>query len=185
MRTFIAIDLAETIKDRIQKLISELDKGDRSIRWVKRHGMHITLSFLGEISAEKAKDVSASVESLTKNLDRFSMSVIGSGYFPQKRKNPRIIWLGIKNSKELISLHGSVISTMEKIGFSRENRPFHPHITIGRVKIPLGLEPLLDRLDQNAETEFGIMIVDQIIFFKSILKPTGAEYSIICEGKLR
>ena len=58
MRTFIAIDLADPIKDEIQGLISELDQGDHSIKWIKRHAMHITLSFLGDISSEKVRDVS-------------------------------------------------------------------------------------------------------------------------------
>jgi len=184
MRTFIAIDLDETIKDRIQEFISELDQGDRSIKWVKRHAMHITLSFLGDISSEKVKDVSTALRSLTQNHDPFSLNIKGIGYFPQDSNNPKVIWVGIKSPPDLLSIHASVWKEMEKLGFTPEKRLFHPHVTLGRIKKPHGLNTIRSRLNLHTHTEFGQMTADKIKFLQSTLTPSGSEYSTIYEGLL-
>jgi len=73
---------------------------------------------------------------------------------------------------------------MERIGFTREQRKFHPHLTLGRVKFPSGLSETLRELEQQRDNDLGEMLVRKITFFQSILKPTGAEYAVVSEERL-
>jgi 2'-5' RNA ligase len=73
----------------------------------------------------------------------------------------------------------------ERIGFPREDRPFHPHLTLGRVKSTDGIEPVLDELDKYLETDFGGMMVNRIRFFESVLKSDGAHHSVLAEVEFR
>ncbi len=182
MRTFIAIDLAGPIKNALQEGLKELARENGSIRWIKRQGMHLTLKFLGDISPGKAGLVSAELLRLVQSHSSFPMTVEGTGFFPKHGRHPRIIWAGVKESQKLAALYADMETGMTKIGFKREERPFHPHITLGRVKSPRGLQPVLEVLNKNVSMVFGTMIVAKITFFKSILKPAGAEYSIIQEA---
>jgi 2'-5' RNA ligase len=74
---------------------------------------------------------------------------------------------------------------MAKLGFEQEKRPFHPHLTLGRVKSPTGLDPLVQEMSQQQDRRFGEMSVQKFSFFQSILKPSGAEYAVLKEFRLR
>jgi 2'-5' RNA ligase len=73
----------------------------------------------------------------------------------------------------------------EKLGFSREGRPFRPHLTLGRVKSPSGLGPVLREFEQSCDESFGEMLVRRLTFFQSRLRPGGAEYSVLKEFPLK
>ena len=70
---------------------------------------------------------------------------------------------------------------MAKLGFARENRPYHPHLTLGRVKSPRKLENVLSFFNSHEHQAFGSMMVKEVVFFRSHLKPQGAEYSKLAE----
>jgi len=73
---------------------------------------------------------------------------------------------------------------MEKQGFARENRPFHPHLTLGRVKFPARLDLLIQEMNKNQGRRFGEMRVERVTFFQSTLRPSGAEYTVLKEFRL-
>jgi 2'-5' RNA ligase len=184
MRTFIAIELDPAIKKSIAKFIQKWDSGDRNIRWVKPEGMHLTLKFLGEIPEEKIPPIQSVLDRIAKDYSRFPLSLKGTGSFPPAARVPRVIWIGIEKSESIQQIQTRVENEFHKIGFPREKRKYHPHLTIGRVKSPHNLQIVLDSLDLCKQTEFGKMSVTKMTLFKSILKPTGAEYSILWEACL-
>lgn len=188
MRTFIAIDLEPEIKKTLTLLIQELslqDKERRSVKWVRKEGMHLTLKFLGEIKEDKVSQIENVLKKTVKDFSPFSMKIQGTGSFPSGKKNPRVFWVGVKDEKNIKALQSMVEDEMEKLGFPNERREFHPHLTLGRVKIFSDLGQILAQLDQYRERHFGEMLVKKITFFRSILKPTGAEYSILSEIELK
>lgn len=184
MRTFIAIDLDSPLKRNLEALIDELRPHGKNIRWVSAEGMHLTLKFLGEIADQNVSGIAGSLENVIKNYKPFSLRLQGAGWFPPGRKNPRVLWVGVQGDPSLKILQEEVESATEKLGFAREKREFHPHLTLGRVKFPSGLEPLLLELEKHKETTFGEMQVRKVTFFKSTLKPSGAEYSVLSEFAL-
>jgi 2'-5' RNA ligase len=184
MRTFIAIDLEPPLKRNLEALISELKPLGMSTRWVKAEGMHLTLKFLGEIPDQKAGSISNALEAIVGAHPSFPLRLKGTGYFPPGRRDPRVVWVGVESDSGLSVLQTEIDAAMEKLGFEREKRDFHPHLTLGRVKSPGGLGPLLQELDQHKGDEFGEMTVTRVTFFRSTLRPAGAEYSVIAEFRL-
>jgi 2'-5' RNA ligase len=99
------------------------------------------------------------------------------GAFPHF-KNPRVIWMGLVDGKEtLISLQKILETEFEKIGFDPEERPFHPHLTLGRMKSNRGRDELIGRMEKYREEEFGDIQVEKVILFKSDLRPSGPIYT--------
>lgn len=188
MRTFIAVNLDQELKEMLSQLIEELKRLDparKSVRWVNQQAMHLTLKFLGEIDEKMAKPIETALERVSDGTKTFSMKITGTGYFPPDKRNPRVLWLGIEDEESLKILQSRLEEEMEKLGFPKEKRKFHPHLTLGRVKIPSNLREIMLQLEKYGSQKFGEMEVRKIIFFKSVLKPTGAEYSVLSEFKFK
>jgi len=185
MRSFIAIDLDKEIKKTLIVLIEKLAREKQNIKWVRQTGMHLTLKFLGEIKEEKISEIENISRNVTRNYRPFSLKIKSTGYFPHEKRNPRVLWTGIEADESLISLQKQLEEELEKIGFPREKRKFHPHLTLGRVKSTSFLQETIQELEKYKESVFGEMTVRKIIFFQSILKYSGAEYKIISEFLLK
>ena len=100
-------------------------------------------------------------------------------------KSPRVIWMGLVNGSQiLISLQKEIETPLEKIGFQSEDRPFHPHLTLGRMKSSRGKDDLVGRMEKHKEGEFGDFQVERVILFKSDLNPSGPIYTPLKEMKL-
>jgi 2'-5' RNA ligase len=185
MRTFIAIDLDPEIKKTLSLLVDELDEGHRNIRWVKHQGMHLTLKFLGEIGREKVPEIENILRTISKRYGTFSLKFKGTGSFPPGMKNPRVLWVGIEEQETLAALQSQLEGELEKLGFPRERRKFHAHLTLGRVKSLSNIKETLSLLEKYRDRNFGEMKADKISFIQSILKPTGAEYNVLSEFELK
>ncbi|UCE22078.1 MAG: RNA 2',3'-cyclic phosphodiesterase [Candidatus Aminicenantes bacterium] len=188
MRTFIAINLDQEIKKALLQFVTELDACNpegRGIRWVRPEGMHLTLKFLGEIGEEKVPVIESALKGISEKHVPFPLRVKGTGSFPPKSKTPRVLWVAIEEVENLKRLQFDMEKEMEGLGFPRERRTFHPHLTLGRVKTFSGIKETLVFLEKHREKNFGEMEAKKITFFRSILKPTGAEYSVLSEFELK
>lgn len=184
MRTFIAIKLEDSIKKSLTTLLEKMRHKGGKIKWVKEEGMHLTLKFLGEIQETKVSEVEKILEKITQNSSSFSIRIKGTGCFPHRR-NPRVLWTGVEGGEQLVSFHNQLDVELEKIGFEREKREFRPHLTLGRVKSVFSIKEIMDELEKHQDTVFGEMKVNKITFFRSVLKPSGAEYSVLSEFSLK
>jgi 2'-5' RNA ligase len=185
MRTFIAIDLEPSLKQNLCDLLRRLKKlNDRSVSWVRESGMHLTLKFLGEIDEDQAVNIAEILKNVCSISSSFPLSLRGTGFFPANARNPRVLWIGIIEEPALMNLQACLESKLERLGFPKEERPFHPHLTLGRVKSSLNLGEVMAELEKRKDADFGDMAVKKITFFKSTLKPSGAEYSHLAEGEL-
>ncbi len=186
MRTFIAIDLAPGIKAGLETLIRKARKNAGGVKWVKPDAMHLTLKFLGDIPEDSVGTVKALLEKLAGARRPFPLRLKGTGTFPPgNRMSARVLWAGVEEVPELMELQAALEAECEKAGFPREERAFHPHLTLGRVKSPDGLGPVLDELERHKETDLGEMIVAAIIFFQSVLGPSGPKYLVLTEAVLK
>jgi 2'-5' RNA ligase len=179
MRLFIAIDIDETITQKIKNLIADLGGSLRGVRWVREDGIHITLKFLGEVDATKADEVTRSLEQISSRHSAMSINISQLGKFPE-RGAPRIIWLGAQeDSGALKKLAVDIEEEMRKIGFEKENRDFKPHVTLGRVKRYQQVEKGIPAKWNHEEISFGSFRAEQIFLVKSTLRPDGARYEKI------
>ncbi len=185
MRTFIAIELEKSLKQNLIDFIKEIDPGNKSIRWVKPGGMHLTLKFLGEIDQEKTEKVKANLREVFKNFAPFMIRFTGTGTFPHNSRHPRVLWMGAEAHPTIFNLQNAIEEEMAKLQFKREKRKFFPHLTLGRVKFQKGIAPVLDKLNSRKNHNFGEMEINKITLFQSSLKPSGAEYYPLEEYKLQ
>ncbi len=171
MRTFIGVEVPKKEREIIWRLIQEQRKKNLPIKWVEFENLHITLKFLGEIDEKKLDSLLPILTTISKGTKRFSIGLENIGCFPSIR-NPRVLWIGVSiGAEELINLAIEIESNLNKIGFKKEGKKFHPHLTIGRLKTPCKVE---DILNQTIKTD--IFEIKDFILFKSNLLPTGPVY---------
>lgn len=173
IRAFIAIDIAPQIIVRISDLVHRLTPRLLGIRWLHTGDLHLTLRFLGATEESKIDPIAAALADSLRPFQRFTINAKGLGVFPNLRQ-PRILWVGLVGS-QLPVLRGKVESALTPLGFVPEQRPFTPHLTIGRWRQNHRSEHTLKQeLERWHNHEFGSATVEEVILFESDLKPAGA-----------
>jgi len=184
IRSFLAIEIPRTIQKKIEEIQEDLKSSRADVRWVSPEKIHLTLKFFGNIDESKIDPIVKSIEGPIRTSPPFSIRVRGVGAFPYL-KNPRVIWMGLVDGKEvLVHFQKQLEKELERIGFEPEQRAFHPHLTLGRMKTSKGKEGLTGKIERYKEEEFGDFQVERVVLFKSDLKPTGPIYTTLREIKL-
>jgi 2'-5' RNA ligase len=173
MRTFLAVEVPENIRRVICDFVQIVAKKEVPIKWVKLDNMHITLKFLGEIDENKRADITPVITEVSRQHSPFTVEMEDLGCFPHAR-NPRVIWLGMKHGGEELSVIAADLEKeLTRFGF-KEEKIFHPHLTIGRMKKFCRVEEILA---QTISTE--PFTVASLVLFKSVLKPEGPIYTAL------
>jgi len=175
MRLFVALELSDAVRDAIRDLNGRLQRARADVRWVRPEGMHLTLKFIGEVSEEKLAPIKQAL-SAPRSAKPVEMNFRGLGYFPNERR-PRVLWAGIEASENLAEMAAQVEAALEPLGVERENRPFVPHLTLGRFKGSKRLDLLQKEIAALPSTEFGRIVTSEFFLFQSKLSPKGAEYT--------
>ena len=184
IRSFLAIELPATVQTKIRKIEEDLGSTSADVRWVSPGKIHLTLKFFGNIEESKIDSIITAIKGPINTAKPFDLSVRGTGAFPNL-KNPRVIWIGLVDAEGILTaLQKELESSLEKIGFEPEDRPFRPHLTLGRVKSNRGKEELIRSVDKYREEEIGTFQVEKIVLFKSDLTPTGPVYTRLGEINL-
>jgi len=184
VRTFVAIDLEAGLKTALQDLIRRLKETGADIRWTRAEGLHLTLKFLGEVDERGLASVRRCLEKVVGRQPSFPLAFAGTGAFPDER-NPRVLWVGFAAEPVLMALQEDLERELEGEGFTREKRPFRPHLTLGRVKGPGRVRDAVAALGQEHPESLSGMTVSRVSLFESRLRPEGAEYHVIAEFGLR
>ncbi len=174
MRLFIAIDIPDNIRNRIQERVDCLRPAMDNMRWSRTDGLHITLKFLGEVPPEKLELIRSSLSGVTWP-GGFSVEIRDLGLFPTPA-SPRILWLGIDAGVELAALARLVEDRLTGAGFARESRPFSPHLTIGRFRTRERIPAIGDLLRKCGKFEMGKFTVQDFHLFESQPTPGGSIY---------
>ena len=179
IRSFLAVELPKPILGKIEEVQGDLRSTHADVRWVSPEKIHLTLKFFGNTEESRVDLIFKSIEEPVQNTLPFSIRVRGAGAFPSL-KNPRVIWMGLADGKEmLVSLQKEIEGCLEKIGFEPEDRPFQPHLTLGRMKSSRGREELVRRMEKYTEAEFGVFQIERVVLFKSDLRPSGPIYTLL------
>ncbi len=188
-RTFVALPLSPALHTRLTQLQQELIRScpPQSVKWVKPAGIHLTLFFLGEIPRQQIDPIQAALEKVAGAAQPFSFAAKGTGTFPNLRR-PRVIWAGLDEpTGRLRQLHAAVTAALAALGYQPEEREFSPHLTLGRVErdvAPQALERIGAAVQKVQTTDLGIEQAVELTFFRSQLKPTGAEYTPLATFRL-
>jgi len=190
IRTFIAIELDESIKDSLTELQERL-KGQvprGSVRWVRPEGVHLTLKFLGDVPADQIGEITEALERSCQGFAPFCLSCGGLGCFPNL-KRPRVVWVGIQEETGILSqLKEAIEENVSPLGYPPEKRKFSPHLTLGRAqrRASSGARRQLGELVGASEIgTLSQMQVKSVNLMRSDLRPSGAVYTRLAEVELK
>jgi RNA 2',3'-cyclic 3'-phosphodiesterase len=178
MRTFIAIPLPEGARSALSQIQQGMRTTGADVRWTAIPSIHLTLKFLGEIDPGVVAQLTRSLKEATKDETPFSLAIGGVGTFPNLR-NPRVVWCGIEGEMDrLNALQQRVEEACARLGFPPEDRPFSPHLTLGRVKGSRNLPRLVDCIRIGSPLRTALQ-VGCFHIYRSTLTPAGAIYSAL------
>jgi 2'-5' RNA ligase len=182
IRAFLAIEPPEDILQAISRLQEKLKREITGrISWTRPQGQHLTLKFFGDISSADVKNISTAVQSRTTAAAALNLKIQKIGVFPDARR-PRVIWCGVTDDEEkLLPLQKQLDNDFAGIGFSKEDRPFRAHLTLGRIKDVHGLTGLNEVLNKYSDFAAGVFNCKELILFQSKLLPQGAVYTRLAE----
>lgn len=178
IRAFLALDPPEEILreiGRIQDRLRKMLHGE--LRWVRLEGIHLTLKFFGDIPESAVEDISAVARRAAAAVGPFELAIGGAGVFPDANR-PRVVWLGMNGDvAQLTAFQQGLERALAEIGFPPEERPFRPHLTLGRIKSPKGLTGLAEALEKGKAVTAGSFTASGLNLFQSDLTPRGAVYT--------
>ena len=163
--------------------MSSLSSLGGDLKPVERENIHLTLKFLGNVSASKLEEIRSALEQVV--FPPFSLEIRGAGAFPNlKRMN--IVWIGIGEGWSQVELiYEQTEKLLHQLGFSRETRAFSPHITVARVRSGRKRDEIAAFLSNLTDESFGTFTVENVRLKQSILSPSGPRYSTLFEAPAR
>ena len=179
-RAFIAADVKATT--RLLDMKKSLGELGAQLKFVDLENIHLTLKFLGDTDEGLVGNIVEIMKASVEGIEPFTIEIRGTGVFP----NPnymKVLWVGLENAESLITMAKSIDNGVSKLGFKREKKGFHPHITVARVKGPRKKNEVQQILRNYQNETFGSQYVDCIRLKKSVLSREGPTYSTIEEVK--
>lgn len=183
IRSFIAIELPQNVKDGLAQLRSELERAEhRFVKWVNPEAIHLTLKFLGNILFKQVAEITKAMEEAAQGISPFHLEISGLGAFPNLQR-PAVLWVGISGEiDKLLRLQQNIDSALAPFGFAREERPFVPHLTLARIR--QGTSPMERRsfgelaMSVSFTTSYSLG-VETVNLMRSQLMPAGAIYTCL------
>ncbi|MCS7303663.1 MAG: RNA 2',3'-cyclic phosphodiesterase [Thermoguttaceae bacterium] len=177
IRSFVAVESSPEVQQAAARLIEQLQPLTSDVKWVESHNMHLTLQFLGEVPEGKIPAIIEALRKVAVQCTPFQLEIRGIGAFPSIRR-PNVLWLGVgEGGTELAALAQKVQRALQALGVQLDQRPFHGHLTLGRVRRGgPGLEKLIARFEQQEDFVAGWIYVQNITLFSSQLTPHGPIY---------
>ena len=189
LRAFIAIEIPPSIQKEIFAQTESLRKalGTALVRWVPTENLHLTLKFIGDVSPANVDLLAQALTAEAATCAPFPMQVSGLGSFPNP-KRARVLWVGLHAPAALESLQRGIDSATARLGYPSEERPFSPHLTIGRVKQQVSAtdqQVIRAALERTTIGDLGTAEITSVHLFKSDLKPGGSVYTRLFSAPLK
>lgn len=176
MRAFVAIEVPGTLRERMAAVQDRLKNAGVEASWTRPGGIHLTLKFLGEVGQEQVPLIVRALAVAVGDKRRFRLGVEGVGAFPNA-PYARVVWLGITGEAgRLAELQSAVEQVLVGLGLDPEDRPYTPHLTLGRVRIIRKRGEWLEALEGFRAFKLPDFNVDSVSLISSELKPGGAVY---------
>jgi len=199
MRIFVAFDIEEEIRKRLQHFMEEVRGLAPGARWVRPESLHVTLKFIGEKPEAAVKQIEEALGSI--NAEPFQIRFHDAGFFPTA-KAARVFWVGIEGEAGLADLAVKVEESLAALGIPEEQRAFSPHLTLARAgaragggsgaphwrkgdKVNQRFGQLQEKLAQSPAADFGRMTARDFFLYRSQLSPKGSQYTKITRFGLR
>lgn len=183
-RLFLAIKIKP--EEKLLSLFNSFTSGfaNDKIKWVNIHNLHITLKFFGETEENKITVIDNVILNTINLHQDFEFEISECGVFGSSYQ-PKVIWLGIKNTDKLKQLTLNLLSEFEKAGFLSDRQNFVPHLTLGRINDVADKKLFFEKIRKLNITDIQKVNVNEIILYESILKREGPQYIELKKYKLK
>lgn len=179
MRCFVAIELEDALRKPLVRLLEERLPANRNVRWATPAQLHLTLKFIGEIEPEQVPEIQVALAGVGPTFAPFSIQLTEYGVFPNPAR-ARVFWVGVRDAgEECGRLAAAIDAALAKVGIPAEERPFKPHITLGRLKNPAGTKILRDAAQRLPKPGSEQGFVKHFTLFESQLGKRGAVYRAV------
>lgn len=177
IRSFLAVDLPMALRESMLSAAMGLRTPAADVKWVRPEGIHFTLKFLGNIEEGQVEPIVNAVSGVITGQKPLALKAEGMGAFPDLRR-PRVIWIGMTGDIErLMVIQKNIEQVLSVLGFPAEDRPFTPHLTLGRVRYNKKFSGLAHKIQGLKDINFTPFTVNELILYKSALRPEGAIYT--------
>jgi 2'-5' RNA ligase len=178
IRCFLAFELPLDIKRMVKDISEDVRRSRLDLKWVKVDNIHLTVVFMGNIRIEDVQAIGEEAGDVCVGFEPFDIALKGLGVFPNMRR-PRVLWLGLEMETERVSaFRDSLQERLLDFGVNEEKRAFTPHLTLGRFRKPERHDTLLgDIISRYADIKGPVGRLEELVMFKSELRPGGAEYT--------
>jgi 2'-5' RNA ligase len=183
VRLFVALDITDDIRSRIQRFIEGVSAFAPDARWVSPESLHLTLKFIGEKPEQSLEEIKGALFSISS--EPFEITFRGHGFFPGP-KRARIFWIRVEAGPQLAAVASAVDQALIPVGVPKEEHAFSPHITLARVSPSekhfkeggsiRGFDLLQKKLAAFSVPEFGSMTAREFFLYESQLSGKGPRY---------
>ena len=178
LRLFIAIETPNELVPRIGAIRDRLKESNADVKWEPDGKLHATLKFLGNTDEKLLPEIVSYLEGVGQRFSQLNVKYSGVGCFPNRR-SPRVVWVGMEDlANALGPLHRDIDAALLDLGFEKEERAFHAHVTLGRVKSDRGISSLI-RMMESITFESQPVLIREVALIKSDLKPIGSVYTTL------
>ncbi len=185
IRAFVAIEISEPVRAGLKSLQLKLKQANAKVGWVAPENIHLTVAFLGDVFGARLIRLGSLLDAVAASFAPFPFEVLGTGFFGSP-ESPRVLWADVREpTGALARLQEQVAAVARSLEIGVEDRPFAPHLTLGRVRARAGVGELTSRLESASNTSFGSVEVERLLLMQSHLEHHGVRYSILHESRLQ
>lgn len=178
VRLFVAVETPDVIRPAIRDLQATLRRSNADVRWESPEKFHVTVKFIGEQDAGLVQDMRDVLHEIALRFAPFTAEYAGVGCFPNRR-HPKVIWVGVRDRGGILEqAYREIETAMTRFGCARDDREFHPHVTLGRVRGDTNMSSLLATME-SVTFQCPPVLIDHIVLMKSDLTPAGSRYAIL------
>jgi 2'-5' RNA ligase len=178
------VELRPEIKRALADLVVQMTSSRADVKWVEGTNFHLTLYFLGEVAEERVPDLSQALSLAGRGINPFRLEIAGLGAFPSLAR-PRVLWVGAHGGEALGHLQHQVAEQVQIFAEQPgERQPFHPHVTLGRVRSGRGLAELMKKVSGWEGRNLGSQEVADFALMESRLYRQGPVYTRIARFAL-
>lgn len=184
VRAFVAVEVSASVRQALAALQSVLRRAEAHVAWVSPANLHLSMAFLGDTPRDMVQMLALALDEAAATSAPFVCAVKGLGSFGSVRQ-PRVIWAGVAPCPPLIGLQRQVAGRIRDLGVELEDREYHPHVTLGRVRSPRGVDRLRSAMAESRAQSFGDVAVESVVLMQSRLAAEGAEYTLLHRAALK
>lgn len=187
LRLFCAIELPAAVRAAAFAHLTELRTRAAHVKaaWERAEKLHVTLKFFGEVAAERVPALLDATMRAAAQVSACELALAAAGAFPNERA-PRVLWLGVSDPQgQLSRLHQQLETECAAAGFARDERSFHAHVTLVRIRTPDAAARQLAQQHHALDFAPRPFVVRELLVMRSDLSPHGSHYTTLARHALQ